>query len=416
MMISVTYLFTATLLLAAMLLVYWLVFQHDKLLHFNRYYLLATLVLPWVAPLLPNPITSTPLPAEIFTVTLPPITLTGSDMGGAPPSATQMLRLIWIGGMAVSSVLLGWRVFHLYQRIRNSAVYSIGGLRLIATDGPIFSFGKAIFAPPALLEDLHHPVMRHEIAHVRQWHTLDILLGELVTIVLWFHPLVHGAKKAIKANHEYLADAAALQAQDINQKTYSEIMIQHATRPVAHSLGNYFSTSQIKKRMIMVHKQLSLRNAWWKRMLLLPVLGLIMLWACDPAKNTTPVADGAVIEDGKPAKAQPIQMQYDSIYQVVEKMPEFKGGMDALIKYFSDNLQYPQDYKGKDISVSVFTSFVISKEGKVTNAEIIKNDGPEAFSAEALRVLAAMPDWHPGRQDGETVPVKYVLPIRFEPN
>lgn len=416
-MTTLPYLLTGTLLLGAILTAYWLVLQHDKLLRFNRYYLLATLVLPWVVPFLPSPLPGSAVSNTLVTVTLPQFTVGSSATPIAGTGGFGPITIIWLTGAAISLLVFGWRWIKLIRMMRQPNVQFIDDIRLIPTDGAIFSFGHTIFAPQGLLDDPNHPVMRHEIAHVRQQHTADVLLGELATIIFWFHPLVHATKMAIRANHEYLADAAALDTQGITRRTYSELMIQHATQPVALSLGNHFSTSKIKKRMIMVHTSLSMTKALLKRALLLPVLAGLTLWACDSESSVNPTTHEEVAQDliEEPTAPSAPTVEYDEVFQVVEEMPQFEGGQEGMINYLSNELTYPASMEEKGIAAQVFVSFVISEDGKVTNVEVMKNDsGEEAFSAEALRVVAAMPNWTPGKQEGKPVPVKYVLPIKFQ--
>lgn len=413
---TLPFMLTGTLLLGAMLTAYWLVLQHDKLLRFNRYYLLATLALPWVVPFLPSPLAGSAVSHTLVTVTLPQFTVGNSNAPITETGGFGPITIIWLVGAAISLGLFGWRWAKLIRMMRQPHQV-IDGIRLIPTDGAIFSFGHTIFAPQALLDDPNHPVMRHEIAHVRQQHTADVLLGELATIVFWFHPLVHATKMAIRSNHEYLADGAALDNQGITRRAYSELIIQQATRPVALSLGNHFSTSKIKKRMIMVHTSLSMSKALLRRALLLPVLAGLTLWACDSESTVTPATNEEVAQDliEEPATIPSPTVEYDEVFQVVEEMPQFEGGQEGMINYLSNELIYPASMENKNLTATVYLSFVISEEGKVTNVEVVKNtSGEEAFSAEALRVIAAMPDWTPGKQEGKPVPVKYVLPVKFE--
>ena len=91
-------------------------------------------------------------------------------------------------------------------------------------------------------------------------------------------------------------------------------------------------------------------------------------------------------------------------------MPEFKGGMDALIKYMGTNIKYPKETKKEGV---VHVSFIVDEKGNVTNAEVIKKVAPE-LDKEALRVVKIMPKWTPGKDKGKNVKVKMTLPISFK--
>lgn len=103
----------------------------------------------------------------------------------------------------------------------------------------------------------------------------------------------------------------------------------------------------------------------------------------------------------------------DETFQIVEKMPEFPGGVDAMIDFISKNINYPQSAKDKNISGRVFLSFVIDKDGSVTDVKVMRGIDKEC-DAEAMRVVKAMPKWKPGMNEGKPVRVSYMLPISFQ--
>ena len=103
----------------------------------------------------------------------------------------------------------------------------------------------------------------------------------------------------------------------------------------------------------------------------------------------------------------------DEIFVVVEKMPEFPGGNEAMAQYITDNIKYPQKAKRKKISGKVFVSFIVEKDGSVSNVEVIRGIGG-GCDEEAIRVVSNMPKWEPGTQRGKPVRVKYILPLNFK--
>lgn len=97
--------------------------------------------------------------------------------------------------------------------------------------------------------------------------------------------------------------------------------------------------------------------------------------------------------------------------RIVEVMPVFPGGDQALFEYLKRNIRYPDPAKAVGIQGRVYVSFIIGADGRVSRAEIIKS--VKGLDAEALRVIQNMPAWTPGRQGGVAVPVQFVLPIQF---
>ncbi len=105
----------------------------------------------------------------------------------------------------------------------------------------------------------------------------------------------------------------------------------------------------------------------------------------------------------------------EKVFQFAEKMPEFKGGMDAMFKYIKNELNYPKYEQDKGIQGNVYVRFVVEKDGRLTKPEIIKSvDGSKNFDKEVLRIINAMPAWNPGENNGKKVPVYMTLPFQFK--
>ena len=103
----------------------------------------------------------------------------------------------------------------------------------------------------------------------------------------------------------------------------------------------------------------------------------------------------------------------DQVFSFVEVMPEFPGGMDAMKTFISKNIQYPSDALEAAISGKVYVSFVVEKEGQISEVKVLRNLYP-SLDNEALRVVKSMPNWKPGMQNGKPVRVKYNLPVFFQ--
>lgn len=103
----------------------------------------------------------------------------------------------------------------------------------------------------------------------------------------------------------------------------------------------------------------------------------------------------------------------EEIYQVVEQMPEFKGGMHALMKYLSSNINYPKEAADKNIQGKSLIRFVVEKDGSITDVEVARSSGNDLLDQESMRVVKSMPKWNPGKQSGRTVRTRFVLPVMF---
>ena len=100
------------------------------------------------------------------------------------------------------------------------------------------------------------------------------------------------------------------------------------------------------------------------------------------------------------------------IYENVEQMPAFPGGQEAFFNYICKNVKYPPIAEKNGIQGRVIVTFVITKEGKVTNPKIVKSVNP-SLDKETLRLIRTLPDWAPGRKNGQAVNVKYTVPVTF---
>ena len=104
----------------------------------------------------------------------------------------------------------------------------------------------------------------------------------------------------------------------------------------------------------------------------------------------------------------------DIIYQVIEEQPEFPGGMKELMKWFSENINYPEEAAKAGVQGRAFVRFVVHKDGSISSPEILRSSGNELLDTEALRVVSSMPKWKPGMQGGKAVNVWFTLPVIFK--
>ncbi len=97
---------------------------------------------------------------------------------------------------------------------------------------------------------------------------------------------------------------------------------------------------------------------------------------------------------------------------VVEQMPSFPGGPQALLNYLSEHINYPEGYEETCVQGRVVITFVVEKDGSLSDITVLKSL-EKAFDEEALRAVKSMPNWIPGMQDGEPIRVKYAVPVNF---
>ena len=102
------------------------------------------------------------------------------------------------------------------------------------------------------------------------------------------------------------------------------------------------------------------------------------------------------------------------VFMVVETMPEFPGGQQALFKYLSENVKYPVIAQENGIQGRVICQFTVNKDGSIVDVEVVRSGGDASLDKEAVRVIKSMPKWKPGKQRGKPVRVKYTVPVNFK--
>ena len=113
-----------------------------------------------------------------------------------------------------------------------------------------------------------------------------------------------------------------------------------------------------------------------------------------------------VVVDEKPKEEE------TKVFDVVEQMPQFPGGPQALFEYLSKNIKYPVVAEENGIQGRVIVTFVVERDGSITDVKVAKSVDP-SLDKEAMRVVKSMPNWIPGKQNGSAVRVKYTVPVTF---
>ena len=114
----------------------------------------------------------------------------------------------------------------------------------------------------------------------------------------------------------------------------------------------------------------------------------------------------------KIAEPEPVKEEETKVFDVVEQMPSFPGGPSALMQYLSSNIKYPVVAEENGVQGRVVCTFVVEKDGSITDVRVVKSVDP-SLDKEAVRVVKGMPKWIPGKQNGSAVRVKYTVPVTF---
>lgn len=140
---------------------------------------------------------------------------------------------------------------------------------------------------------------------------------------------------------------------------------------------------------------------------------LITINSCTNRDKSANEDDTAVVQTTEPVAETPVApVDTGEVYVVVENQPTFRGGNSAMMKFLSDNIKYPVEAIEKKIDGRVITNFIVEKDGRITDVQVVRGIDP-LLDKEAARVVQSMPNWQPGTHRGENVRVRFTLPVVF---
>ncbi len=350
---------------------------------------------------------------------------------------SSAIWMIYLTVVVALSIRLSVHLASIFRLVYKGGTTKIKGEKVVLLNGNTapFSFFRWIFVNPETHSESDlDEILAHEKTHVREWHSLDVIVGELACIAFWFNPFVWLTKKAIRQNLEFLADKRVIvSGYDCRDYQYHLLRLTHQS--AAAKLVNNFNVSELKKRIIMMNKKKSSSLGLTKYALLIPLISVLLITnqaevlakkveKLEPVKNLANAVEKTTLQltdkvnnviesvtsSDKPTPA-PTSTTAD-VFTVVEQMPQYPGGESQMMSYIARNIKYPIYAQENRISGRVIVRFVVNKDGVVENPTIVKGVDP-SLDNEAIRVVKSMDKWTPGKQKGENAAVYYTLPINF---
>ncbi|MBH8570352.1 M48 family metalloprotease [Microvirga sp. STS02] len=381
----------------------------------------------------------------VAAVLLPAVEVGPAGVGAVAtgPDWTDWLLIIYLAGAALMLVRLAYGLGRLWRTAHRLPRTAHAGYTLVETHGqlPASSFGRVVFWDEtlALSPAEARQVLRHELAHVRQGHTYDRLLLELLRAALWFNPFAHLCGRALALTHEYLADEAALHDDSSLTPSLSTSYSQLLARQVASRLGfsvplaHSFSHSQTLSRIAMIQKTNPIRR--WKQWLALPLAGiLVVAVACEKAAPPAAPAVSNASTDAQVAPPPPPKLVSNdshlapppapAVYTYVEQMPELVGGGGnrAIVDFIQNHLKYPANLPTAErVDGTVFVQFIVNEKGIVEPETVHLVKGLTApYNTAVVQAVLQLPRFTPGMQrvpaengPKKPVAVSFTVPIRF---
>ena len=425
------YILKSAICLALFYLFYRLLLSRETFHRFNRVALLGLLVLSCVVPLIEVGSEAVNVLNRQFFSWEEMLMMAELNSGVAAEvvetySWREVLLLVYLVGIAFFLVRNLWSLGRMYGLIDGCKKRKLDdGVLLFIHQKTItpFSWMKCIVVSEKDYVESGETILTHERAHIANHHSWDLLLADLCVFFQWFNPAAWLLKQELQNIHEYEADEWVIN-QGIDAKTYQLLLIKKAVGTRLYSMANNLNHSNLKKRITMMIKKKSNPWACMKYLYILPLATIAVAAFARPEISnefdeisSAKVSDLAsfVKADGeKSLETPPVTSlaPQDSVFQAVEEMPEFPGGMKAMMQFIFSNVKYPAISQENGTQGRVITQFTVGKDGSITDAKVLRSVDPY-LDKEALRVISAMPKWKPGKQGGKVVATRFTMPIDF---
>lgn len=405
----IEFLLKSSCCMAVLLAVYYLLLEKEKMHRFNRFYLIFALVFSLVLPFITLPLYNGVFARPLSVISLPPLELNRENQG--EPVYNYLSFILWSIYGFITLLLAIRFIYNIRAFIKRAASGEIidhETAKLVLLDERILphTFLQYIFLNKEDYKNrtIEEELYTHELAHVNQKHTLDILFIETLKVLFWFNPLLYFYKKTIQLNHEFLADEKVITAYG-DAIPYQNLLLQKASFGHTVNLASNINFSITKKRFIMMTKKTPRFEILTRQITLIPVFGALLLISCsgnnEPTQDTVPTN----VETTTPISED------NSIYssEKLSTQPEFPGGMGAFYQQVNTNFNIPE--MDQDLIAKIHVGFVVEKDGTLSDIKVLKDPG-HGLGDEAVRVLTSIKDkWVPGTLDGKPIRASYTLPI-----
>jgi len=284
----IIYLFESSICMLFFYLIYQLFLKKETYFNINRTYLVLSILISLTIPSIKI---KAELPAETVSTVYKAMEVIASPVQTTKHLVAEkvesnidiyfILMIIYFTGIAALLVKLIYQLLRLFMFIRKGEIVVMKRHYMICTNGqyPTSSFFNYILwdNTVALSDAEVNHVIKHEMAHINQFHTLDNLLMEIMGIIFWFNPLIYFYNKELKQVHEYIADNEVLNSTAYTKDDYEVLINKQILNNIGFQLSNNFNMSNLKTRLMMISKPKSRKAALLKLLAVFPVLVLMIL-------------------------------------------------------------------------------------------------------------------------------------------
>lgn len=355
------------------LIVYDLFLKRETFFQWNRVYLLGSFVLSLLLPWIKIEALKTTVSQESFVY---PEYLWGMDMssgfvGAAKPTASFRLsitEMVLYGGMLVAAVLFFFKLFQLYRlKTKGEIRYFKNFTQIMVYNSQMaFSFFRSIFIGDQVLKKDHDSIIQHELVHIEQRHSLDLLFFELMRIIAWFNPLVYVYQNRISELHEFIADAKVAKTHKAEQ--YQLLLSQVFQTQNISFINHFYKSSLIKKRIVMLQKSKSKQIWRVKYLVSIPLLiGMLLYTSCESEVKSENLESSIALKAGKEFVLELEDLNNLSKEEILLKQEFYDKLTDSKIA----GIYILKDKKGKSVVIKTNESGIVQVDVKKDGATTV---------------------------------------------
>lgn len=360
---------------------------------FARLFLIFSVVLSAVIPMINIPVWEAALVPQLADVTIGEVS-TGVVQGATAASSFSFVALIWAiygAGVALCAGSVVLQMVNIFHIRRVGQMTTFDGVNILRSQQNIASFSlfKTIYIGNNTADADLPTIVAHERSHIAHKHSVERVVMEVFKALLWWNPFVWIASRRLVEAHEFEADSDVI-GSGCDANLYVTTLLKHLFG-YSPEIANGLHNSLTKKRLKMILKGNGGRYALLRKLAVIPVLGILISLFSFTVKE---------------AVAKDVQLN-----KVAVEITEINDYQD-FYRWVVMNVRYPAAAREQNLSGSVIASLTIDTEGNVKDVKIVKSNN-ELFTKEVSRVLAKAPAWKPFVKDGKRVEVKYMLPVNF---
>ena len=361
------YLLRVSAYAAAIYSFYWIALRHTTFHQLNRGYLLTGLLLAFILPFLriqsSLQFQTVNLETMLQAINEPDWLLSDESqatgvLAGSNPDWNQILLYSYIV-IALIILIRSIKGIRSIFKIKKKSV-------VIQTEGISFHTGPDIRQPFSFLKWIFYPayngknikeleILKHEKAHADQWHTLDLLFIELITVVLWFNPFVFLFRQSLKQVHEYQADLKAVETSEAKAE-YLRLLVSNAEKSVLTGIASQFYWLKLKKRIIMITKNKTTKLYKLSYILIIPIIAIsIMAFnsidfvSADPIQKAGNVPSIAPIKEGQYEISSRFGMRKHPVHNIdkMHSAVDLKAPTGTPVMATADGIVLKTEYREK---------------------------------------------------------------------